>query len=284
MPYRGPWQTNDYVAHRNHQSVTGVYWQFSYLVVAANEATAEADESTSPTHTELPDPTDVTFGHAFAGTTTDISQALFVLDTQSPFPGTGMPPQIDPATPVPPNVIDIEFESDSGWFADDQPMPVTVAGNPPTGSAGDTHTYDLRRLLSHYTADRVTGLATLTKVPSAAVASHPLIGSQALATGATGTLTGSTVGADSAGYVALLIHDHAEASGVFPPTRQTWDGIIVTASMPYRSPRYRWVYAFPPAQRQFPRDDGLAASTRRSWPQPTSTQFGQRRGTSATYQ
>jgi hypothetical protein len=37
-------------------------------------------------------------------------------------------------------------------------------------------------------------------------------------------------------------------------------------------------------QRQFPRDDGLGISARRSWPPPTSKQFGQRRGASATYE
>lgn len=34
----------------------------------------------------------------------------------------------------------------------------------------------------------------------------------------------------------------------------------------------------PPPQRQFPRDDGLGISTLRSWPPPTTKQFGQRRG------
>lgn len=47
-------------------------------------------------------------------------------------------------------------------------------------------------------------------------------------------------------------------------------------------PRYRLLYDYVP-QRQFPRDDGLAISTARSYPRPTSRQFGQRRGPQATY-
>lgn len=52
----------------------------------------------------------------------------------------------------------------------------------------------------------------------------------------------------------------------------------------YTPPRWRFLYAIPPAQRQFPRDDGLGISTHRSWPPPTSTQYSQRRGPNATYQ
>lgn len=39
-----------------------------------------------------------------------------------------------------------------------------------------------------------------------------------------------------------------------------------------------------PPQRQYPRDDGLGASTRRSWPPPTSKQYSTRRGPVATYE
>lgn len=39
-----------------------------------------------------------------------------------------------------------------------------------------------------------------------------------------------------------------------------------------------------PPQRQYPRDDGLGISTHRSWPPPTSKQYSQRRGPTATYQ
>lgn len=54
----------------------------------------------------------------------------------------------------------------------------------------------------------------------------------------------------------------------------------------HRPPRYRLLYTTPqikPPQRQYPRDDGLAISTRRSWPPPTSKQYGSRRGPTATY-
>lgn len=51
----------------------------------------------------------------------------------------------------------------------------------------------------------------------------------------------------------------------------------------YQPPRFRWVFAEAPPQRQFPRDDGLAASTRRSWPARSSRQRGSRRGPDSTY-
>lgn len=56
----------------------------------------------------------------------------------------------------------------------------------------------------------------------------------------------------------------------------------------YTPPRWRYLVPqygplVPPPQRQYPRDDGLAISTRRSWPPPTSKQYGSRRGPTATY-
>lgn len=48
-------------------------------------------------------------------------------------------------------------------------------------------------------------------------------------------------------------------------------------------PRYRLLYDYVP-QRQYPRDDGLAISTKRTYPQPTSLQFSLRRGPAGTYQ
>lgn len=51
----------------------------------------------------------------------------------------------------------------------------------------------------------------------------------------------------------------------------------------YRPPRFRWVFAEAPPQRRYPRDDGLSASTLRSWPARSSRQRGPRRGGDATY-
>lgn len=63
------------------------------------------------------------------------------------------------------------------------------------------------------------------------------------------------------------------------------DCVSAVLSGVYQPRRYRFLYpAVTPPQRQFPRDDGLGISTRRSWPPPTSKQYGQRRGASATYQ
>lgn len=56
----------------------------------------------------------------------------------------------------------------------------------------------------------------------------------------------------------------------------------LTFSAYVRPPRYRLLYDFVP-QRQYPRDDGLAMSTKRSWPPPTSKQYGLRRGPVGTY-
>jgi hypothetical protein len=58
--------------------------------------------------------------------------------------------------------------------------------------------------------------------------------------------------------------------------------VVAKLAADYRPPRYRLLYDYIP-QRQFPRDDGLGISTKRSFPRPTSKQFSQRRGPAATY-
>jgi hypothetical protein len=50
-----------------------------------------------------------------------------------------------------------------------------------------------------------------------------------------------------------------------------------------RPPRYRLLYDQVPPQRQYPRDDGLGMSTKRSWPPSSSKQSGLRRGPVGTY-
>jgi len=61
-------------------------------------------------------------------------------------------------------------------------------------------------------------------------------------------------------------------------TKQAQVFAEATAMWTYRPPRYRLLYDIRPPQRQYPRDDGLGISTRRSWPPPTTKQYGQRRG------
>lgn len=86
--------------------------------------------------------------------------------------------------------------------------------------------------------------------------------------------------------LVYLVTPSAQVDSVFPYTDPPpgWAGLAdVQPAVEYLGPRFRFLFDVAPPQRQFPRDDGLGISTHRSWPPPTSKQYGLRRGPISTY-
>lgn len=83
-------------------------------------------------------------------------------------------------------------------------------------------------------------------------------------------------------YIVAAYNLYSGTDLVLPSTLISYDpSFQVTVTL--RPPRYRLLYDVVSPQRQYPRDDGLAMSTKRSWPPPTSRQFSLRKGPVGTF-
>jgi hypothetical protein len=97
-----------------------------------------------------------------------------------------------------------------------------------------------------------------------------------------GSIAGDNPGYDEGWYFAV-------APGILSDGESHFEepdvpGCTYIVHFTYQPPRYRFLFDIAPPQRQHPRDDGLGISTRRSWPLPTTKQFGLRRGPTSTVQ
>lgn len=127
----------------------------------------------------------------------------------------------------------------------------------------DTPTTQPFPITAVYPAYEFPGLLPI--IPAADIADELLL----VAVISTRSRTGDTLPVPPSGFAY-------EEDGLTSPS-------YFAADLLYTPPRYRMVFAEALPQRQFPRDDGLAASTRRTWPPRSSRQRGSRRGPDGTY-
>lgn len=201
-----------------------------------------------------------------------------------------------PPTP-PPTAVDVQVDGDSTLIGLHVSLDVAETTSQPSPTQ-DVHLFLTTNAPADLIYDPAHGGRPGTHlIPGAAINPYATVSLPA-------GVTGVTIAADvplahiSAPYpgtgieaLQVVVGAAEQASHTPPPfvtghiSGRAWKLVSqATLTFTFQPPNYRWVYDIPPAQRQFPRDDGLGISTRRSWPPPTSKQYGQRRGPAATYQ